>query len=417
MRFPLIDYEAHPAYAPYAAEARFDVEFLATQLREADSAYIRYCSAAAPSEEDAQDVMAQIRNAGERIMQHVRSESDSVIAQEWVHNCLRWTLVDISYELMRRVFSACEYRSTRLAPQQSRQLAAMRDSGMYITELSPGLYAEIRRLALQSLDELKARALRDPYNRSVINMAFGSPLWRIVKKGMQDAGVIDVLSELKGNRMTLLGGGLEYSSPEQRWYQSLYADVGLPDGPFQYLHIDEGYCLPKAMIYMTPVNEDNGPTRAIPGSNCWQHSEFQLRMYRALDRTVGDRYDRFADSGNYRVMARHRDLRRTFMEMPSIFRGSSHFGDDVLPGSSVAEMLSGLETPYVSEGGQTLVFDGPQLLHRGSLVRTGERLALQVIFRNRNEARIKSHLARETFLTEQLALGRKYARRFVMGYL
>jgi hypothetical protein len=73
--------------------------------------------------------------------------------------------------------------------------------------------------------------------------------------------------------------------------------------------------------------------------------------------------------------------------------------------------------PYVSEGGQALVFDGPHLLHRGSLVRTGERMALQVGFRNRNEAIIKSHLAKETFIGEQIALGRKYARKYVMAYL
>jgi len=105
------------------------------------------------------------------------------------------------------------------------------------------------------------------------------------------------------------------------------------------------------------------------------------------------------------------------MQLPAAVRGSSHFGDDVLPGTAAAEALSGQEIQYLSDGAQAFVFDGPHLLHRGSIVRDGERLALQVAFRNKNEAIIRANLANETFVREQLALGRKYARKFVMAYL
>ena len=104
------------------------------------------------------------------------------------------------------------------------------------------------------------------------------------------------------------------------------------------------------------------------------------------------------------------------MELPTALRGSSHFGDDILPDTDLAATLETLEVPYLSAGGQTLVFDGPRLLHRGSLVNSGERLSLQVIYRNRNEARIRSILAKETFITDQVALLRKYARNFVMAH-
>jgi hypothetical protein len=417
MRFPEIDYDTHPAYSAFRSTVVYDDQFLEHQVRAADLAYTKFCDIPDPTERDAEDSLAEIRTAIDRISLHAKQQNIPIVAAEWLHCCARWTASDIAYEFARHVLSARKYRSISLSPNQAQQLSAMRTQGMYVTALPKATYDEIRRLALVYREELKARVNKDPFDRAVISVVFNSPLWKAIKSATRESGIIDVLGELKQNRMTILGAGLEYSSPKQNWYQNIYADVGLSDAPLQYLHIDEGYCLPKAMIYVTPVAESNGPTRAIPGSNCWEVTEFGLRMHRALDRVVGDRYGRLGTAGAYRPIARHPDLRRIFMQLPRAIRGSSHFGDDILPDTKLADALESLEMPYVSDGGQALVFDGPHLLHRGSLVRTGERMALQVGFRNRNEAIIKSHLAKETFIGEQIALGRKYARKYVMAYL
>jgi hypothetical protein len=417
MRFPEIDYETHPAYSSLRSAVTYDDQFIEQQVRAADSAYTEFCSIADPKEQDAEDSLAQIRTAMDRIAAHVKQQEMPIVAEEWLHGCLRWTAADNAYEFARRLFSARDYRPSALSPSHASQLSAMQTQGMYVTALPADTYDEIRRLALVYRDELKARAVKDPFDRAVVAVNFNSPLWRAIKTAAREAGIIDVLSELKRNRMTILGAGLEYSSPNQGWYQNIYADAGLPDGPLQYLHFDEGHCLPKAMIYVTPVDESTGPTRAIPGSNCWEVSEFRLRMHRALDRVVGDRYGRLGTAGAYRPLARRPELRRIFMQLPRAIRGSSHFGDDILPATKLADTLGDLEMPYLSETAQALVFDGPHLLHRGSLVRAGERMAIQVGFRNRNEAIIKSHLAKETYFGEQIALGRKYARKYVMAYL
>jgi ectoine hydroxylase-related dioxygenase (phytanoyl-CoA dioxygenase family) len=417
MRFPEIDYDSHPAYSSFRNPIVYDDRFIDAQVGAADLACTQFCDLAEPTEHDAESALAHIRQAVEEISRHVRQQGIPIVAEEWLCSGARWTVSDIAYEFARRIFSAREYQRGALSPERAQHLSAMRTQGMYVTALPTDVYAVIRKLSAECLEQLKARAAGDPFERAVMDTKFNSPLWKAVKTAVHEAGIIDVLGELKQNRMTLLGAGLEYSSPNQHWYQNIYADVGLPDSPFQYLHFDEGYCLPKAMIYVTPVNEFNGPTRAIPGSNVWEVSEFRLRMHRALDRVVGDRYGKLSTRGNYRPIARRPELRSIFMQLPRAIRGSSHFGDDVLPGTSVADALEGLEVPYLSEGGQAMVFDGPHLLHRGSLVRTGERLALQVAFRNRNEAIVKSHIARESFLSEQIALGRKYARKYVMAYL
>ena len=288
---------------------------------------------------------------------------------------------------------------------------------MYIADLPSDLYEEIRKFALEHRSELRQRALSDRFNRAVISTPFNSQLWKAIKRASKEAGIIDVLSDFKGNQMTMLGAGLEYSCPEQDWYQNLYADFGLLDSPMQYLHVDEGDCLPKSMIYVTPVALENGPTRAVPGSNQWKKSETTFRAHKALDNVVGTRYAKFVQRAHYRPLARHAELRRIFMELPKPFQGSSHFGDDVLPGTDLAASLANLEVPYLSQGGQALVFDGPQILHRGSLVKAGERIALQVIYRNQNEENIKAHLSKETLMKDQVALAKKYLRKFVKGYM
>ncbi len=416
MRLPDIDYETHPAYAPFRSSVKYDSAFIEDRVREIDAASVQFCALGEPTEVQSSEALAAIRAGLDRILRHAKERRMSVVAEEWLRQCARWTVADFSYEFARRILSARDFRATRLPAGQSEQLQALRTRGMYVAELDPSIYGRIKWAALNQLEVLKARATQKPHERAVSNVAYGSELWKAIRQAVHEAGVLEVLGEFKRNQMTMLGAGLEYSNSAQCWYQNLYSDVSLPGGPFQYLHYDEGDCLPKSMIYLTPVGEDGGPTRAIPGSNCWEMSECRVRMHRALDRIIGDRYSETSEAGNYRVLARRPELRRIFMELPAAFRGSSHFGDDILPDSDLESALRPLEVPYLSEGGQTLVFDGPHLLHRGSLVRNGERLSLQVIYRNRNEARIRAKLANQTFLREQAAVWRKYARRFVMEH-
>jgi Phytanoyl-CoA dioxygenase (PhyH) len=416
MRFPEIDYQSHPAYAPFRSGVRYDDVFIEDRIREIDSISADFCADAEAGEQAAADALARIRNELDRVLSHATERGISAVAEEWLRVCARWTVADFAYEFARRVSSRREYRPVSLSTREVEQLSAVRSLGMYIADLPPRLYGEIRRSAMLQFEELKTRATVNPRMRAVNNVAFNSALWKAIKRAVEEAGVPRVLGEFKRNEMTMLGAGLEYSHPGQRWYQDLYADVALAPGPFQYLHYDEGDCLPKSMIYVTPVGEDSGPTRAIPGSNCWENSECKIRMHRALDRIIGDRYRELSQDGDYRLLARRPELRRVFMDLPRAFRGSSHFGDDILPDTELAATLQALEVPYVSDGGQTMVFDGPHLLHRGSLVKSGERLSLQVVYRNRNEAKIRSKLARQTLMSEQLSLWRKYARRFVMEH-
>ena len=417
MKYPAINYFEHPAYRFNSNSLPYDNKLLTETINGVDRLHAEFSLLKSPTHADALDILSQIQKKTQIISQHVNMQGASVLAAEWLNSTLEWTVKDLSKEYVRKIFSSRDYHELVLSDANQKQVQLLQESGMYITDIPSDLYENIRRLALEYRSELRQRAISDRLNRAVTSVPFNSALWKAIKRASKSAGIIDVLSDFKKNKMTLLGVGLEYSCPEQEWYQNLYADIGLTDSPMQYLHVDEGDCLPKSMIYVTPVDIDSGPTRAVPGSNRWEKSECVFRMHKALDNVVGMRYAQFVGRGNYRLLARHAELRRVFMELPEPFQGSSHFGDDVLSGTSLATELASLEVPYLSQGGQALVFDGPQLFHRGSLVKTGERMALQVIYRNQNEEDIKAHLSQETLLTDQIALAKKYMRRFVKGYM
>lgn len=417
MRYPEIDYSSHPAYMPFQSKLHYDENLVLQLINEADQLHVKFGALTVPSDNDAADVLSQIQSRMVKILSHTKEQNISILADEWLDSTMQWTIADLSHEYARKIFSVRDYRELTLSTEKQKQFSLLQEQGMYIADLPVDVYGDIRRLALQHRTELRQRALSDRSNRAVINVSFNSSLWKAITRAAKEAGILDVLSELKRNRMTLLGVGLEYSCPEQSWYQSLYSDVGLVDSPMQYLHVDEGDCLPKSMIYVTPVGEENGATRAIPGSNRWGKSEFIFRMHKALDNVVGCRYEKFVRKAHYRPLARHAELRGIFMELPKLFQGSSHFGDDILPGSELANTLEKLEMPYLSQAGQALVFDGPNLMHRGSLVAAGERMALQVVYRNQNQENVKFHISKETLLKDQYALAKKYARKFVKGYL
>ena len=417
MRYPEIDYSKHLAYADYGSESNCDDSLIVSIVREIDNVNKNFLSLSVLNHNDAHDALSKIKACMDQIFFDLGGMEQSIISREWLNLSLRWTLSDLACEYARKVFSFREYKGTNLSHEGKRQLELMQNQGMYIADLPLKVFSSIRELALSYRDELRHRALTDPLNRSVINVSFNSSLWNAVKLASKEAGIIDVLSDFKKNQMTLLGAGLEYSCAEQSWHQDLYSDVGLADSPLRYLHVDEGDCLPKSMIYITSVNEENGATRAIPRSNLWERSDFLFRMHKALDSVVGNRYASYVRKSHYRPIARHPELRRIFMCLPTVFQGTSHFGDDLLEGSDIANVLERMEKPYYSKGGDALVFDGPHLLHRGSLVKSGERMAIQVVYRNQNSETIKSYLAGDSIYKDQMALARKYVRKFVKKFV
>lgn len=417
MRYPKIDYLMHPAYKSYASEFYGDDSFILLMSNKIDEYHKSYLSLNAPTKYDVQDALSEIKACMNKILHDPQGKDKSILVRDWIELSLNKTFTDFSCEFVRILLSKSKYKEKSLLANEKMQLLQIKNQGMYIADLEANTYASIRNLALKHRAELRQRALLNPSSRSVLNVPFNSSLWNSIKLASKESGILDVLSEFKKNQITLLGAGLEYSCAEQNWHQGLYSDVGLADSSLRYLHVDEGECLPKSMIYITPVNEENGATRAIPQSNLSEKSSFVFNMHKSLDNIVGLRYANSIQKNLYRPIARHPELRRIFMGLPAIFQGTSHFGDDLLNKAEPTNTLEKLEVPYYSQGNNALVFDGAHLFHRGSIVKSGERIAIQVVYRNQNSEYVNTYISGDTVIKDQKALVRKYVRKFIKNYI
>jgi hypothetical protein len=394
MPFPVIDYRTHPAFAPLAGRNIYDDELIARTVERIDVLHAQFVSGGSRTSADADRALTEITALAGVIERHARDVRAPIVALEWLGSALEWALADLRYEYVRLLKASDPTRGAALDDKRSQQLCELQTRGMYIADLDDRDYREILRLVASCADQLRSQVDSNPARRAVYSPSRVSPLGRAIRRGVSRAGVLDVLTRYKRNRMRILGTGVEYSAAGQVWHSGIYADCGLQDSPVRYLHVDQADHLPKAMIYASRVTEINGPTGLIPESNRWARSEFLFRVHKGLDRVTGERFGPYVGGSEYRVTARVPELRRTFMQLPRAFQGTSHFGDDVLPGSDLARDLGAREFKFLSQDrGQVLVFDGGRTLHRGALVQMGERLALQVGFINVNDRSIRTQIA------------------------
>jgi hypothetical protein len=417
MRFPVIDYRTHPAYAA-AAPGRYpyDDHAIAEQVCMIDRAFEEFRSLPNPSTADVVRAVSDMKAGAQEILRHAGEADTPIIAREWLGSSIDWAISDLHYECIRLMLRDHRYDDSGLQGERLAQLRQLRTNGMYLVDADERDFRAVQTLAMRFAPELRRRISANPALRAVHGPSRISPLGRAIHKLLSNAGVLDILSRFKGTRMAIMGTGLEYSQPGQAWHAGLYSDVGLPDGPLKYFHVDQADHLPKAMIYATEVTPKSGPTGIIRGSNTWGRSEFLFRAHKGLDRLTVSRYGKYVGGAEYRAAARSPDLRRIFMQLPTAFQGSSHFGDDVLPDSPITRQLVSLEQSFLSVGRkQVLVFDGARALHRGSLVLEGERLAMQVAFKNLNDHKIGVQMDGGTALAKLLRRVRELAMLSVRG--
>jgi hypothetical protein len=402
-QFPIVDYRAHPAFRNAAVGVGYDDEFIARCVDGIDRAFSEIRSQTNPTLADAVRVASDIRVRAREIMRHADDVKAPIVAREWLGSCVAWAVADMEYECVRLAFMEPDTDGSGLSDEQRIQLQRLRSHGMYVADVDEADFRAVRKLALRSAMGLQRKIVETPAERAVYSPSRVSPLGRAIQRLLSRAGVLDVLSAFKRTRMAVMGTGLEYSHADQGWHAGLYSDVGLADSPLKYLHIDQADHLPKAMIYATRVGIDNGPTGFIPESNTWERSEFLFRAHKGLDVVTIGRYAKYVGGAEYRATARSTELRSVFMQLPTAFQGSSHFGDDILAGSPLAETLSPREQSFLSaDRAQVMVFDGGRTLHRGSLVRQGDRIAMQVAFKNLNDRKIRTQLNGGTALAKLL---------------
>lgn len=213
-----------------------------------------------------------------------------------------------------------------------------------------------------------------------------SPAGVMLQRTLRRVGVFELASAYLGCRMEFLYAALDHAHERQAWYKGCYADVGVDTSETAYMHLDADCDIVKAMLYLTDVKPENGAFRFVRGSHRWVRSPFLVALYKGFDCEQDAYFERAQNTldyegGYYRPRFHAADHRRELMCLPSSFRGSTHFGDDVIDGTPLSKRLLASEDVFVGSRGTFVLFHGAAGIHRGSQVSAGERWAIQIAFR------------------------------------
>ena len=242
---------------------------------------------------------------------------------------------------------------------------------------------KIKKLTNLATQNLIVASKQGKSDRESLSQNSGSQIRRLVKvlnSEFKRNGVLNKLSGVYPGPIKVIGAAIELSVPNSRWWT--HSDDGINAPTTLYAHIDEGIEFPKAIIYLTNVNADNGPFSYFPcifDTLCL--SPYQSLIGRCIT-NVGSSKNSvlYQVYGSSVRRSSSTQFRRHFMKLPPEFRFNSHFGWDVISGSSFETLMKEDEIVVVGKAGTFIVFDGAQIVHRGGIVQNDSRLVVQVIF-------------------------------------
>ena len=388
-KVPVIDYFAHPAFSKIEINYKYDDAVVEEKIDLIDQ-YMQKANGSS-SVGDVRLLISQVSAAVDDLKGYIKTGCDSIISMELCSAALEYVKRECAKEFFRILF-----RNSYLAVECEEDFYDdLQNNGMHIVSFSQKTAKELQIAAKPYYDRLKSRAIEKPDQRSFESVNLKDSLGQAVYKMIEEAKILPTLSNYMRTELELYGVGIEYAFEGQTWYQGCYVDVGINETKLSYMHFDEASYLPKTLCYLTPVEcEDNGATKYIKGSHKWERSEFLTLFHKGLD-DVGGRFYGLADY-YYRPLYKHIELRKVLLGLPRALIGSSHIGDDILDDTELSTKMSADSVTFLSDGTTAVVFDGGCGYHSGAVVKKGERLSLQIIYRGKNEAKIDMLYKNET---------------------
>lgn len=377
--FPHIDYATHPAFRTIVAEQHFDDMEVDGQIARIDAALAELHGAQYPDEElpgafgrgPGSDISA-LRNY---LMRTSRNQRLS----EWFNRAF----ADVEIELLEEAKIA-NWRDRNENSETDKQASGiaetLHNNGMYACNLEPETLTTLRGVCAPHMNRLREKGKEGGIERIVYNFERYSDVGVILERFFERQGILKGLKGYVGSHVEFAGFSLEYSHDKQKWWRGLYADIGLPDAKTAYMHYDHGSRDPKAIVALSDVSEETGPTGYVKGSHLADRSGFLHTMVKSLDHCFRSDPSLPYETTYYRNRFSKVEYRREFLEQPAAFRACSHFGDDILDDTPLSRELLSKEVKVTRNVGNCIVFDGNYGIHRGAMVRNGERFVFQIVF-------------------------------------
>lgn len=199
---------------------------------------------------------------------------------------------------------------------------------------------------------------------------------------MSRSGVLGKLREAFGGDLKVVGTALEVSVAGSTWWRSSDSETG--GAQTDYAHYDEAIERPKAILYLSDVNEESGPTEYFQGLfEALELSPLQELVGRVILNLGSDAdSELFSYFSSYPRRSESPLFRRLFFRLPLEMRFNSHFGWDVPVSHELVSEFAKRRVTVTGGPGIALVFDGGRVIHRGGLIQRGRRVVLQIVFGN-----------------------------------
>jgi hypothetical protein len=384
--FPIVDYANHPGFAglgPAKEDPAADA-----MIAEIEAIYARLCERADISAEHRlhlfdQEVAPQI----DTLLHHL-GETAAPEFHRFTTNAFLAAKQSLRDYLRVRGRDHLSHNSARkaLTSAELSRLESFRRDGFVILQDSAAARDVWSKTWLERA-LLQTRKRKTPVRHCVMDLPLTSPGRAAVKRAAERLGMHRLAEAYLGRPVEFCYAALDHAHDRQSWHESCYGDIGIDTAKTVYMHFDADCDIIKAMLYLQDVEEKDGPFRFVTGSHHWERPHFATAVQRGFDSAsadefalTGDRLDYVA--GYYRPRFKLAEQRRNLLSLPASLRGSTHFGDDLLDGSSLSDSLLEREHAFTGPAGTIVMFDGSHGIHRGGQVkRSGARWAIQIAFR------------------------------------
>ena len=195
----------------------------------------------------------------------------------------------------------------------------------------------------------------------------GARLYRLVENVLAGFEVLELSRNyVRGAAGRVHRVTLQINDEGEQFWRERFGDVGLPDPPANYFHVDTGVGTIKALIYLSEVGPMSGPFSYVPGTQKFRPRFWEGILRRAMDFS--------------QLSGVTRNERELFYALPRSLRQKADFGVDLLGHEAEAQWILRHKTTFTSSMGDLLIFDNAGM-HQGGMVQSGQRRILQVILK------------------------------------
>lgn len=394
----IINYDLHPAFKDLIDPQAANAEPLFSEIF---SKYDKLYAAIEKAKEQREiaDLLREYDSKTEELLAEFLKEADKLDIDEKFRKVTIESFQFAVFEGRKKIFLFLSH--SKKPGTDDKITNALNEDGIFKFNFPPELIRRINDSLEIKKIELRKKKKENPKKMDCsISLPFDLKTWKIIEEEILSPNKIyDQLEKYFGKPMIPYYYMVQISTDEDTWYKDCYADKGIPTSDSVYMHFDETFQGVKLIIYLSDVSEENGPFKFLENSHKIDMSISRKLYYKGFDSRFYYNYlnepEYYNDNFYYRPQFQNEKFRRQLMKLPPILRGSSHFGDDIIDGSEQAKRLKEMEVTVLSSPFNGFIFNGGDVVHRGSQLKKGERFVIQMAFMDPDYASFKDYLDKQ----------------------